>query len=379
MNPFTRSQPRLSTTTAIAVGLLLCVGSATISSLQAQQAEDLRVSITFNDDRRQIGILGASNEQGISFALQKGATPVNIPYSNLKMVEFQDAAQYMQAARAAYISGDWEMAEAGMAQVADAFPQGAFVPNSFVTEARFYQMDSLRKLGRYGDIGRLFTTPSGKALEFALSDVFDKQVAMLRLWAYYGAGNIEALGKELESYLQPQLGDAKMLPDAQFRNGIPEYDLAQLAFLRAKVHQAADRIPQALEDYYRTFTLTQGNQDFLAREAMNAAMAIQAAEAEGAEKPSKLWPIQSLAYVYKNAFNGGDIAASLADYAVKPDLPDALAPAPAEEEPATPPADDAAKGDDDKPATPPAPAPPADDKKPADNAKDKAKGKGKGE
>lgn len=367
------STSRPTAVSLLALALLCCFGSFATHSLRAQDAQDLRVQITFNDDRRQIGILLASNEQGVSFALQRGATPTNLPYSNLKAVEFPDAAQYMQAARAAYVSGDWEMAEAGMAQVADAFPQGAFAPNSFVTEARFYQMDSLRKLGRYGDIGRLFTTPSGKALEFALNDVFDQEVAMLRLWAFYGAGNIEALGTELDAYLKPQLGDAKMLPDAQFADGKPEYDLAQLAFLRGKVHQAADRTPQALNDYYRAFTLTQGNQTVLAKEAMNAAMAIQAAEAEGTDKPSKLWAIQSLAYVFKNAFNQGNIDAALVDYAVKPDLPDALAPAAAKKADA-PPAAAAAKADaDKKPAPAPAPAPPADGKKPAADEKKKAK------
>ena len=357
----------------LAIALLLCFSSLMPRSLHAQDTQDLRVQITFSDDRRQIGILLASNEQGVSFALGRGATPTNIPYTSLKSVDFPDATQFMQAPRAAYVSGDWEMAEAGMAQVADAFPQGAFAPNSFVAEARFYQMDSLRKLGRYSDIGRLFATPSGKALEFALNDVFDQQVAMLRLWAYYGAGNTEALGTEIEAYLKPQTGDAKMLPDAQFADGTPEYDIAQLAFLRGKVHQAAGRTPQALEDYYRAFTVTQGNQSFLAKEAMNAAMAIQAAEAEGVEKPSKLWSVQSLAYVFKNAFNQGDIDASLVDYAVKPDLPNALAPAPAppKEDKAAP--ADAAKAAGDKPA--PTPAPPADGKKPADAAKGKGKAK----
>ena len=380
-NP-TISHSRPGTLTLLALALLLCFSSSGIAPcLQAQEPQDLRVQITFSDDRRQIGILLASNQQGVSFALQKGAAATNIPYSSLKSVDFPDAAQFMQAARAAYVSGDWEMAEASMAQVADALPQGAFAPNSFVTEARYYQMDSLRKLGRYGDIGRLFTTPSGQALEFALNDVFDQEVAMLRLWAFYGAGNIEALGTELAAYITPQTGDAKMLPDAQFADGTHEYDLAQLAFLRGKVHQAAGRTPQALEDYYRAFTLSQGNQSVLAKEAMNAAMAIQAAEAAETEKPSKLWAIQSLAYVFKNSFNKGDIDGSLADFAVKPDLPDALAPAPAEkEEPAAPAAPAAADGDaakakaDDKKA---APAPPADGKKPADAAKGKAKPKAK--
>lgn len=339
----------------VALALLACLSSFSTRlapQSHAQAPQSLRTQITLSDDRRQVGILINSSEQGIAFALQEGAQASQIPYTGLKAVDFPDAGQYMQTARNAYLAGDWEMAEASMAQIADAFPQAAMVANSFATEARYYQIDSLRRLGRYSDIGRLFATPTGKAMEFALNDVFDQQVALLRLWAFYGAGNIAQLGTELEAYFQPQVGDTKMLPDAQFRDGIAENDLVQLAFLRGKVNEAAGKTAQALEDYYRAFTLTHANRNFLANEAMSAAMKLHAADADVNDKPTKLWALQSVAFVYKNVFNKGDIDASLADYAVKPELPQTAAPAKASEEPPAAPAPEKPADAGEKPAEP---------------------------
>lgn len=322
-------------------------------SLRAQQPQSLRAEITYNDSRRQIGILLNANSEVISFALQEGAPAQNIAYTDLKGIVFPDSGQIMQSARQAYLSGDWENAAIAMEQVADAFPQAAYVPNSFATEARFYHMDSLRRLGRYSDIGRLFQTNTGKALEAALADIFDRQVAILKLWAFYGADNIEGLGAELENYLKSQLGDDKMLPDRMFTDGLPAVDVAQLSFLRAKVNEAGDRTAQALEDYYRAFTLTQANQSTLAKEAMEGAMAIHAADPELETKDSKKWPLQGVAFLYKTAFNHGEIDAAFADYAVMPELPVAPA-APKKEEAPAPEKTDAAT---EKPA--PAEAAPA--------------------
>jgi len=288
--------------------------------LSAQQ-EALRVELTYKDNRKQVGVVINANNDVISFALQEGAPAQNVSYSELAAINFPDGAQITQAARKAYLSADLENAATAMAKIADTYPQAAYVPDNFATEARFYQMDSLRRLGRYSELGKLFGTNTGKALESALDDVFDRQVALLKLWAYYGANNIDQLAKELEAYEKPVVGDDKMLPDKLFIDDLPESDLVQLSFLRAKVHEAAGRKDQALEDYYRAFTLTQANQSNIAKEAMAAAMALHAANPEIGAKESNKWPLQSVAYTYKTAFSHGDIDAAFADFAVMPDLP----------------------------------------------------------
>jgi len=290
------------------------------SEVSAQQ-EVLRVELTYKDNRKQVGIIINANTEVISFALQEGAPAQNVPFSELSAINFPDGAQITQAARKAYLSADLENAATAMEKIADTYPQAAYVPDNFATEARFYQMDSLRRLGRYSELGKLFGTNTGKALESALDDVFDRQVALLKLWAYYAADNIDQLAEELEAYQKPVVGDEKMLPDKLFLDDLPESDLVQLSFLRAKVHEAAGRNAQALEDYYRAITLTQSNQPNIAKEAMAGVMAIHAADPEIEGKASKKWTLQSVAYVYKTAFNHGEVDAEFADYAVMPDLP----------------------------------------------------------
>ncbi len=324
--------------------LAIAAGTFAPSDSLAQQ-EALRVELTYKDNRKQVGIIINANNDVISFALQEGAAAQNVPYSELAAINFPDGAQITQAARKAYLSADLENAATAMEQIADAYPQAAYVPDNFATEARFYQMDSLRRLGRYSELGKLFGTNTGKAMESALDEVFVRQVALLKLWAYYGANNIEQLGTELEAYLKPVVGDDKMLPDQLFLDDLPESDLVQLSFLRAKVHEAAGRNSQALEDYYRAFTLTQANQSNIAREAMVGAMKIHAADPEINAKESKKWPLQSVAYTFKTAFSHGDIDSAFADYAVMPELP-VTQPAPQEAGDAPAAADgDAAKAD----------------------------------
>lgn len=347
--------------------LALAAGSFTASEVSAQQREALRVEITYKDNRKQIGIIINANNEVISFALQEGAPAQNVPYTELTVINFPDGAQITQAARKAYLSADLENAATAMGQIADSYPQAAYVPNNFATEARFYQMDSLRRLGQYSELGKLFGTTTGKALEAALSDVFDRQVALLKLWAFYGANNLDQLGKELEAFQKPVVGDEKMLPDKLFLDGTPESDLVQLSFLRAKVHEAAGRKPQALQDYYRAFTLTQANQPTIAKQAMVGAMTIHAADPEIDAKESKQWPLQSVAYIYKNAFNRGEIDAALTDYAVMPDLPVTQPAAQQAEQAEAPSADgEAAKPEADKQ---PAADAKADDAAPAKQAK----------
>ncbi len=339
--------------------LAVTVGTFTPSELSAQQ-EVLRVELTYKDNRKQVGIIINANEEVIAFALQEGAPAQNVTYAELAAINFPDGGQITQNARKAYLGADLENAATAMEQIADTYPQAAYVPDNFAAEARFYQMDSLRRLGRYAELSKLFGTNTGKALESALDDVFDRQVALLKLWAYYGADNIDQLGEELEAYQKPVVGDDKMLPDKLFIDDLPESDLVQLSFLRAKVHEAAGRKPQALEDYYRAFTLTQANQSNIAKEAMAGAMAIHAADPEINATGSKKWPLQSVAYVFKTAFGHGEVDAAYADYAVMPELP-VTKPAPqqAEEAPATT-EGDAAKAE--------APKEPAADAKPEEAA-----------
>lgn len=360
---------RLTLLSAVA----LAAGAFTTAELSAQQ-EALRVELTYKDSRKQIGIIINANNEVISFSLQEGAPAQNVAYTELAAIHFPDGAQITQAARKAYLSADLENAATAMGKIADAYPQAAYVPDNFATEARFYQMDSLRRLGRYSELGKLFGTNTGKALESALGDVFDRQVGLLKLWAFYGANNFDQLGQELEAYQKPVVGDDAMLPDKLFLDDTPESDLVQLSFLRAKVHDAAGRKTQALEDYYRAFTLTQANQPNIANQAMAGAMAIHAADPEINTKESKKWQLQSVAYIYKTAFNHGEIDAAFADYAVLPELPVAEPAAQqteASDAPAAVPAPAAADGEAAKPAAEVKPAADAkaDDAAPVKGAK----------
>ncbi|MEZ5433381.1 MAG: hypothetical protein R3F31_19910 [Verrucomicrobiales bacterium] len=82
-------------------------------------------------------------------------------------------------------------------------------------------------------------------------------------------------------------------------------ELSQIAYLRGPFFfffEKEGKTREALEDYWRTATLTQGNDPAIRNLAIEAAMVLLKANpkiADGPENNPALWELQSTAWVYR--------------------------------------------------------------------------------
>ncbi len=326
---------------------------------QAQQrSQELSAMILMKDGQRQRGFVQNSNENGLLFTLVEGAPGTGYRWEEqVVAVAFDDADEIMREARAAYTQGDYEIAAEQFGKIADAYAIAAYVPNNFAAEARYYQIESLRLLGQWAEISPLLTTPTAAAIPTRLTEFYQPQFKLNRLWGQLGAGELEGVKAEVESRVVPQTGQAKLLPSPAFQE-MPLRELVQVAYMRAKVYEAEGSTDLALADYYRAFSLSFANDPVLSGRAIQEALAIQAKNPDLQDEANKnsiaMRQIQSLAYLYKNAFAKGEIDPALAPYAVKPELPKPPAPKEDAEEKEAAPDDGKPKADDAAAAAAPA-------------------------
>ncbi|MCB1079379.1 MAG: hypothetical protein KDM64_16290, partial [Verrucomicrobiae bacterium] len=265
----------------------------------AKPKPEMGAMILMADGRRQRGFVQDTNDKGLLFTLVEGAPGTGYAWdTQVKAVAFDETDEIMREARAAYQQGLFEVAEKLLGNVADTYYNVAWVPNSFAAEARYYQIEALRQLGRWKEIGPLLETPTAKAIPTRLPEFFQAQFKMDQLWAQFGADQMDAIKAAVEAVQLPVVGQAKLLPSPSFKE-MPLRDLVQYTFFRAKLNETAGNLDQALADYYRTFSLTFGNQKLLRDLSMKAALSIQARnpalQKEGGASPMVLRQIQSLA------------------------------------------------------------------------------------
>ncbi len=316
--------------TAIFIGLSL--GQA---DLFGQAVANTPATIMLTNGARPQGVIKGSNAQGIMFATGSAQQAKLIPYSQIKgegiekLIRIGVRGEALGNARALFVAGKYRDAAVEFGKVSDAYAILLAIPQNFAVEARFFQIESLRRAGAFPEIGPLLETPAGKAIPTLLGKSYQRPHVFHKLWALYGEQKMDELKKALEVYQLPVTGAAKLLREPNFQRDLPTSELVQIAFLRAKLYAAANEKQKALDDYYRVFTLTYGNDSFLAKQAMGAAMVIQK-DALG-ENPDKmaLHQMQSIAFLFSK--NYGAMPASFKEFAVRPDLPRIVAPKKKEE------------------------------------------------
>jgi len=316
------------------------------------------------------GVIQGSNAQGIIFSTVSGQPGKLIPYSQIrgegleKLIRIDARAEALSNARAFFAEGKYREAAAEFGKVSNAFGILLAIPQNFAVEARFFQLESLRRAGAFAEMAPLLETPAGKAIPVLLGKNYQRFYNFHKLWALYGEKKMDALKAKLESYQVPVTGQAKLLREPNFKD-LPTSELAQIAFLRAKVYAAAGDKQRALDDYYRVMSLTYGNDSFLAKQSMGAAMVIQKADPKLADANDKttLRQMQSLAFLYSREFGSEGMPPAFKKYAVRPKMPKSAAPKTEEKNPKT----EEPKGDAKKEA--PKGAKPAEAKKPTEKKK----------
>lgn len=295
------------------------------------RAAATKVTLTKTDGSTDTGFIQDSNTQAILFSYTPTQRGQAIKRSLLKNIAFQEERTLMGPARREFSLGNYEAAAKAFGKVATDYEGISFLDRNFASQARFFQLESLRRLGKYDELAALLETKSGKTIKTTQDKMLGEQLNLFTMWAAFAGSKWDVVKAGLKFYEVPQVGDAKMLPAPVFKK-MSKPTMIQLSYIRGKMYEQEKKLEHALEDYYRAFTITYGNEAALTNEAMLAAMAIEAADPKIKDLLSKQWQMQGLAYYYKNGVGGGEIPAEYSQYAVLPDIPLKPVAAPEQEE-----------------------------------------------
>ncbi|NLT69559.1 MAG: hypothetical protein GXX91_02545 [Verrucomicrobiaceae bacterium] len=330
---------KITLTLLTGLALLPCV----FPNPLAGQVRETPVTLGLVQGGNPQGYIQGSNEQGILFATASGGAGQLMPYARLrgegldKLIRYEERTEVLGTPRALFAAGKYEEAAAAFGKVATDYAILYAAPQNFASEALFYQMESLRRAGQYGSLAELVKRPGAATIDRVLVDSYKRPYALIRLWALFGAGDTAGLKEALAGYQEPVTGPTELLPAPNFKK-MPANEMAQVAFLRANVHESDGAGDKALEDYYRSFTLANGNDVRLSKLAMEAAMRIQKEDPLLAAGNGKaLIRMQSIAFVFTQRFGKDALPAEFQEFAVRPDVPrPARHPAPAPEGEAAP-------------------------------------------
>lgn len=294
----------------------LCLGLSAEANAAAT-----KVTLTKTDGKRETGFIQDSNKSQILFAYTAQGKGAAVNRATVKTIFFQEESKLMGRGRQAFLQGAYEAAAKIFGKVATDYEGISALKGNFASEARFFQLECLRRLGKYEELGALLDSKSGKMIKGTQDKLLGEQVKLMKMWAAYSAGKWDVVKAGLRFYEVPQVGDAKAFLPAPVFKKMSKPLMIQMAFIRGKMYEQEKKPSLALDDYYRAFTITYGNEPALAKQAMLAALAIEAGDPKVKELNGKLWQIQGLAYYYKNGVGGGEIPVEYSDYAVLPDIP----------------------------------------------------------
>ncbi len=312
----------------------LCWGAALLPGVLSAQVRETPAILALTEGGNPQGFVQGANDQGILFATASGGQAQLVPYSKIrgeefdKLIRFEERTEQLGGPRALFAAGQYHEAAEAFGKVARDYAILLGAPKNFASEALFYQMESLKRAGQYAVLAPLVNSPPAATIATKLPDAYKRPFEFHKLWALYGQSDWAGLKTALAVYQEPVTGDAKLLKSPNFTE-LPPNELAQISFLRAKVYESEGAKDNALEDYYRSFTLAYGNDILLSKLAMGAAMLIQKGDPKvAAQNEAALHQMQSIAYFYGRRFGKDSMPAEFQAFAVKPVLPQ-LAPPPA--------------------------------------------------
>lgn len=333
--------------------------AGSLSLLQAQVVET-PVTIGLVQGGNPQGYIKGSNAQGILFSTAPGGQGQPITYDKIrgegleKAIRFEERVEVLGEPRALFSAEEYEEAARAFGNVARNYEIIINVPDNFALEAFFYGAESLRRAGNYSALASAMDLPQAPLIEKLLGERYQRSYEFLKLWALFGAEKFDELETALGIFQEAVVGEAKLLSSPSYKN-LPSSELAQIAYLRARVMESKGNKTVALDDYYRAFTLAYGNDNRLAKSAMLSALNLHAEdpsfEKEGSPVQSQ---VQALAYLFSKRFDASELPANIQPFAQRPAVDPILQAAPKEEgaEGEAPAADGAEAAKADAPAEP---------------------------
>ena len=308
-------------TQCLMAGMILAVGMAENAFAQVRETP---AAISMAEGGNPRGYVQGANDQGVIFSTSSGARGSLIPYAQIrgeglnKLVRLDARPEELADPRALFDSGDYSAAAEAFGAVARDYSIILNLPQNFATEALFYQCESLLRAGNYAQLANVLDSPAAKTIETKLGDYYKKSHEYHKLWALLGKKDMEGLRSALAPYQQPMISDAKLLPAPNFSD-LPSAEVAQLSYLRGKLNEADGEKDNALDDYYRAFTLAYGNNELMSKLAMGAVMVILKDDPQlKAENKGAMAEMQSVAYLFSKRFGSEGMPEDIKKFAVRP-------------------------------------------------------------
>lgn len=316
--------------------------AAALSTGLHAQVKETQATLALEAGGNPAGYIQGANDQGVIFSTAAGGRGQLVEYSKIrtendeKLIRFNERAEAMATPRALFAAADYDAAASAFGDVAQNYAIILGVPHNFASEAAFYQLESVRRAGKYNLLPSLISSDAAKSIEKALKEPYLRMHEFQKMYALLAEKKYDELATAISAYEEPVAGDAKLLSQPNFK-ALPPAELADLSYLRGKVYDAAGEKEKALNDFYSAITLAFANESIAAKLAMGAAMVIQKDDPLLArENPQAVGEMQSLAYLFGKRFGTGGMPDEIKKYAVRPAMvrPPAAAPqeAPAEGE-----------------------------------------------
>ncbi len=276
------------------------------------------------------GFIQGSKPGAILFSVTAGVPGTEVSLAEIKgtgldkLIRLEDRSEVLADARAAFAANDYMEAAKKFGEVVSAYQIILHIPQNFASEAMFYQIESLRRAGSFGSMKALLDSPTGKSMDSMLGDQYKNFIKLQKIWSIYGGGNMAEVESAIAPYQEPVVGQGSLLPAPNFVK-MPQSELVQFAFLRAKVYESKGEKDKALQDYFRVFSFTFANEPFLSKQAMGASMVLQSqnpllkSENEKLRK-APLRQMQSVAYFFSKRFPETPIPAQFQEFAVMPEV-----------------------------------------------------------
>ncbi|MEX2578328.1 MAG: hypothetical protein WD342_04655 [Verrucomicrobiales bacterium] len=300
------------------------LSSAFLTAWVDAQVMETPATLALTEGGNPQGYVQNANDQGVTFSTTPGGRGQLVPYSRIrgegidKLIRFDERAEQLEEPRALFAAGDYDAAAAAFGKVAKDYAIILGAPRNFATEALFYQLESIRRSGKFGQLPPLVNSAAAKSIEKNLGEEHRRLHEFQKMLSLMAEEKTDELAEAISAYEEPVVGDAKLLGTPNFKK-LPSSELHLLSFLRGKVYEARDEKGKALDDYYAACTLAYGNDDTITKLAMGAAMVIQKEDPLlASENQTAVAEMQSIAFLFSKRFGRDSMPPEFEKFAVPP-------------------------------------------------------------
>ena len=286
--------------------LPLALIALAVSSTQAKPLKG-QINVTGRNAAQAFFIVSIDDKNVSYSSSPNGSGAKSLPLSKVDSIAFVTPDGWDDADDS-YKKGNLEVAASRFGKLADDYSNIALYSDSYGARARYFEMESLRKLGKSAELAAAVAKMKKSGIK--LDPVYDDQLNLYSAWAAAGKEDWKGLETIIATYEKPVVGDEtspelKDLPSAQF---------VQVAYLRGLLNKGMDKSSEALRDFTQAMVLNFGQEPAVAGQATLAALDILAEDPEANKNEA-----YALTQVYKTQFGGGKLPSKYDALAKKPE------------------------------------------------------------